>query len=102
MSSKKEIFPHREDCLKLSDIHRLTPHMAGYNKLAKILTLGTLTEKDLESMILMEVYMRKKGPRQNVVDKLVGRLMTIQREKLKTTIDAVCEIQNRKRARNKK
>lgn len=77
-----EVFPGIK--LTQADRRRLEPHLSGYNKLVAVLTLGTVPQDDVKKMILIELDGQK---RKQILDRLVGRLMTCIREAVKAEVD---------------
>ena len=58
------------------DAARLTPHLANYGKLNEMLVMNTVTDADLQRMILIEVAGKN---RKVFIRKLVGRYMSRRR-----------------------
>lgn len=77
MIKNELLFPN----LKVSkgDEARLSPHLRNYNRLNEILILNGLDIKDVQRMILIEL---KGKSRQFILNKLVSRLKSQEREDL--------------------
>jgi|TARA_R110000765_G_scaffold135504_2_gene234545 hypothetical protein len=86
---KNKLFPDLSPVTE-GDRTRLSYHLSGYNRLAAILTLGTLTKEDLQKMIVIEAEGQKRPV---VLDKLAGRLLTVHRGALKVKILAYVQAQ---------
>lgn len=66
--------------LESKDIERLKSHLTGWNKLNEILLLG-INEPDLRRLVIIELMGSR---RMTIINRLLGRLATIQRERIKT------------------
>lgn len=66
--------------LESKDIERLKSHLTGWNKLNEILLLG-INESDLRRLVIIELMGSR---RMTIINRLLGRLATIQRERIKT------------------
>lgn len=64
------------------DAERLKGYLTGWNKLNEILLLG-INEPDLRRLVVMELMGSR---RMVIVNRLLGRLGTIQRERIKGRI----------------
>ena len=64
------------------DFERLKGYLTGWNKLNEILLLG-INEPDLRRLVVMELMGSR---RMVIVNRLLGRLGTIQRERIKGRI----------------
>jgi hypothetical protein len=68
--------------LDSKDFDRLKNHLTGWNKLNEILLLG-INEPDLRRLVIMELL---GSQRMVIVNRLLGRLATLQRERIHNRI----------------
>jgi len=62
-----------------SDVKRLTPALAGNDKLSAFMMMGVFSIEDIEKMVNMEAAGRK---RETIFRRLVGRWCSMNREKI--------------------
>ena len=70
---------------------RLVPNLVNWNHLNEILLLGQLSEDDLKKLVLIELKLKH---RKDIINKLIGRIMTIQREETWEKVDTWLQNQN--------
>lgn len=81
IAQKYQVFDDPVD-VESKDFDRLKSHLTGWNKLNEILLLG-INEPDLRRLVIMELMGSR---RMVIVNRLLGRLATIQRERIKVRI----------------
>jgi hypothetical protein len=67
------------DFVSEEDQDRLAPHLASWAKLNELLVSDIIEEEDLKKMLLLEFY---GNQRRQMIEKLVGRLSTKQRDRI--------------------
>ena len=81
LAQKYQVFDDPVD-VESKDLDRLKSHLTGWNKLNEILLLG-INEPDLRRLVIMELMGSR---RMTIVNRLLGRLATLQRERIKGRI----------------
>ena len=66
--------------LRSRDVKRLEPHLASSGKLNELLVLDSITDEDLQRLLLLEA--RRPKPRYVIVRKLIARLLSRTRERM--------------------
>jgi hypothetical protein len=69
--------------LDSKDVERLSPHLSGWNKLNEMFLLG-MNESDLRRLVVIELM---EGRRWAIINRLLGRLAKVEREKYKRRIE---------------
>lgn len=65
------------------DAERLTPCLGGWNRLNELFLLSAVNEGDLRRMIMLELL---GGKRRRMLDRLLMRLGTLQRQRIREKI----------------
>lgn len=85
---KYQIFD-REVLIDDKDAERLSPHLAGWNRLNEIFLLG-INEPDLRRLVVLELMGSR---RLHIINRLLGRLAKTQRQKIDSKIERILEVQ---------
>lgn len=81
------------------DIHRLSPHMSGWNKLMVVLATGYLNKEDCKKMIHLEIHNKCRPA---VIKRLIGRYVSIIREDLYAELEEHLDQEPKSRGRPRK
>jgi hypothetical protein len=70
-----------------SDRRRLTPHLTNWQRLNEVFQLGTISTDDLNKMIVIEFGGQRRW---RILDRLIARFYSIQRQELVERVKPWC------------
>lgn len=69
------------------DTARLAPYLSNSNAVARALKDDAIAFEDLQRMLWMEVALREPGPRLEIAQRILGRIHTRQRSRVRSIIN---------------